>query len=211
METPSVKWLKPSAIENAAWEFLKQNKSHEKIPVNVELIAEKNGINIIELPELQRSASIEGFITSDFSSIYIDQSISRNVPVRGRFTIAHELGHMVLHNDIYSKYSFSSITDWIEFQEEINEKTYGSIEWQGYSFAGCLLVPKFFLDDLFKINLDSVFPLIDDAKFYGMDRDSYLNSAISFLADKMAPAFDVSTEVVNRRVHARTDLMNLIP
>jgi Zn-dependent peptidase ImmA (M78 family) len=211
METPSVKWLDKSVIEDAAWDFLKENNSHRSIPIDVELIAEKNGIDIIEIPNLQRRLGIDGFITKDFTSICVDQMTSQNVPVRCRFTVAHELGHMVLHSDVYSKIGFSSVEEWIDFQDTINGKVHGYIETQGYIFAGCLLAPKILLDERFNDVLPNVLPQIHDVKSRGITRDAYLDYAVSMLSAQIAPMFDVSQEVINKRIKDRSDFLMLIP
>jgi len=211
MDTPAVKWLDKSVIEDAAWDFLKKNNSHKSIPINVELIAEKNGIDIIEIPNLQRRLGVDGFITKDFSGIYVDQMTSQNVPVRCRFTVAHELGHMVLHSDVYSQIGLSSVEEWFDFQDTINCKQYGYIETQGSIFAGCLLAPKILLDKCFADVLPSVLPQIGDVKSRGITRDAYLDYAINMLSAKIAPMFDVSQEVITIRIKDRSDFLTLIP
>jgi len=68
------------------------------IPVPIEEIAEfKLGVNIIPIPNLQKTFEVEGFISSDLQNIYVDQFILYERPTRYRFTLAHEIGHIFLH------------------------------------------------------------------------------------------------------------------
>ncbi|WP_313256349.1 ImmA/IrrE family metallo-endopeptidase [Stenotrophomonas acidaminiphila] len=51
---------------------------------------------------------------------------------RDRFTLAHELGHLLLHNSIGMARSIQKPTDL---------KPYENSEWQANTFAGALLIP----------------------------------------------------------------------
>ena len=56
--------------------------------------------------------------------------------------LAHEIGHIVLHRNLYRANRFSSIAEWKEFINSITEEEHGWLEYQGYAFAGLILVPK---------------------------------------------------------------------
>lgn len=90
----SISFMPYPDITEKAREFLQNYNAHQDIPVNIEAIIEnKLDMNIIPFPNLQRDFSVEGFSSSDFSDIYVDEFIYRNVSVRYRFTLAHEVGH----------------------------------------------------------------------------------------------------------------------
>ena len=59
---------------------------------------------------------------------------------RDRFTIAHEIGHYILHNS-------SLLTLTRVYQNEV-VKPYEDVEWQADAFAGELLCPSFAIKDL---------------------------------------------------------------
>ena len=65
---------------------------------------------------------------------------ARNGEGRDRFTIAHEIGHYLLHN-----HSFLTLTR-VYKDEEI--KPYEDVEWQADAFAGELLCPAFAVKDM---------------------------------------------------------------
>jgi Zn-dependent peptidase ImmA (M78 family) len=71
-------------------------------------------------------------------SIYQSPEISRE---RERFTLAHELGHLLLGHSKYLRAEYCEVDDF-----KIDEtNTYGdlrSLEWQANYFAACLLLPK---------------------------------------------------------------------
>jgi len=58
----------------------------------------------------------------------------------GSDSIAHEIGHYVLHEDVYRAVSFSSVEEWAQFFDTIPRDKYGWLEWQADEFAGRLLI-----------------------------------------------------------------------
>jgi len=53
-------------------------------------------MDIIPLPNLKIAFDIDGFSTSDFNAIYVDQFVYEQRYHRFRFTLTHELGHKVM-------------------------------------------------------------------------------------------------------------------
>jgi hypothetical protein len=47
-----------------------------------------------------------------------------------------------LHQGVFQNFSFDSFDEWKEFQTNVDEKTYGWLEWQAYVFGGLALVPR---------------------------------------------------------------------
>lgn len=78
-------------------------------------------IDIIPLPGLHQSLEVDGFTQSDLSSIYVDEFVYKSRPGRYRFTLAHEVGHIVLHNDIYQKANFQNSQEWKDFINSISD------------------------------------------------------------------------------------------
>ncbi len=87
---------------------------------------------------------IEGFISNNFKNIFIDNNIysDERYENRLRFTLAHEVGHLILHKNIILKCKFRTENEWINFREDMSEDDLDWFEWQAYEFAGRLLVPK---------------------------------------------------------------------
>lgn len=61
---------------------------------------------------------------------------------RLRFTYAHEIGHLVLHQKEIRQCDFRTNEDWIHFHEDFLENDLNWFQQQAYEFAGRLLVPK---------------------------------------------------------------------
>jgi len=113
------------------------------IPVPIEEIAEFSlGLNIVPIPGLQDQLEVDGFIASDFRSITVDQFVMEHREKRYRFTLAHELGHFWLHQEIFKNLTFRTIGDWKSFQQNVNAEDYGWLEYQAYAFGGLSLVPR---------------------------------------------------------------------
>ncbi len=58
-----------------------------------------------------------------------------------RFSLAHELGHLLLHRDIVAAARIDSVEGWVSYYDNIPEKDYGFLEYHANEFAGRLLVP----------------------------------------------------------------------
>lgn len=138
--------LSKKDIKTKAEEFLAKYNPERKFPLEIELIAEREGIKIYPIPDLKKIAGTEGFIKPDLIQIGIDYDIYFSYENRARFTIAHEVGHWFIHKEIYAKISreikLDSFFDYNKFIEKIPLKEYDWIEWQAYFFAAQILVPE---------------------------------------------------------------------
>ncbi|MCK4390013.1 MAG: ImmA/IrrE family metallo-endopeptidase [Desulfobacterales bacterium] len=198
-------------IEARVREFVAQYPHRDQIPFPIEELIEFDlGIDIVTTPNLQKVYDIEGFTSSDTTAIYVDEYVYKNRYYRYRFTLAHELGHIVLHSEIFKQYIFDSVLSWKEFVNQVNGKDYDSLEFQGYAFGGLILVPTLHLKKFFYDNLIEVSKLIDQAKSKGIQRSKYIDYAKDHMASILAPIFDVSTDVVVRRIE-KSQLENQFP
>jgi Zn-dependent peptidase ImmA (M78 family) len=84
--------------ENAAHRLLQQLRVGEHLPIDVKKIAKTLGIAIVERPQLSKAGygTISGLLLRrEGSTICI---INRDhSPTRRRYSIAHEIGHFILH------------------------------------------------------------------------------------------------------------------
>lgn len=196
----NVSYLSDAYIASVACSFLKENDL-ASIPVNIEHVIESNcRMDIVPLPGLQRVFDIEGLSTPDFSTIYVDQFVYEQRYYRYRFTLAHELGHKVLHQKYLSKLKFSSIAEWKNTLDQINPSDHSKMEYQGYAFAGLVLVPLEFLRTEFKEQLRLLKPQIEQAQSNGLSRDDYVRTVLDEIAYGLSPRFEVSTDVLSRRI-----------
>ena len=131
------------ALRKKADDFLRTYNPSGTIPIPIEEIVELEfNINIIPVLALQREFKVEGFTSSDLKNIYVDEYVYTDYLNRYRFTLAHEIGHIVLHRNLYSENLFSSIAEWKEFINSMTEEEHGWLEYQGYAFDGLILVPR---------------------------------------------------------------------
>ena len=139
-----IKNLSNEDIAEIAKNFLEKHNRTKQIPVPIEEIIEiELQIRFIPVPELKKQFDIEGFISSDFSTITIDnQTFMSYPPNRARFTLAHELRHYVLHQNIYKEHGVLDIDSFVDFSNGINDKDWRKIESQAHVFAGYFLMPR---------------------------------------------------------------------
>lgn len=115
-----------------------------KIPVDIENILEIGlKIRIIPLPGLQGQISFDSFISSDWENVYVDNESyeSDKYYRRIRFSLAHELGHFVLHKELFESLEIKSLEDYYRFYNEVPNDQYRFLEDQANKFAGYLLIP----------------------------------------------------------------------
>jgi hypothetical protein len=130
-------------IRSYADQFLEKYHPTKTIPIPIEEIAEfKLKLDIIPMTDLKSTFDIEGWLSNDLCSIYVDQWIQDNRENRYCFTLAHEIGHLMLHGDLYQQAKFSNVEEWFELQQSIDSDQYSWFEKQAYDFAGLILVPR---------------------------------------------------------------------
>ena len=137
-------YLPYDVLREKAEHFLEQHHVSREIPVPIEEIVEfRFEMDTVPEPGLHRHFDIDSYITADLKEIRVDEFVYESRPGRYRFSLAHELGHRLLHKDVFSQLTFDSIRSWKELvADAIPEKQYGYLEWQASSFAGLALVPR---------------------------------------------------------------------
>lgn len=197
----SIPFLTNDQIHEIATTFLRRYHQQDSLPVPIEEIIEfQLALDIIPTPGLSKGFEIDGFLSRDFSSIYVDDFIQANRPTRYRFTLAHEVGHLVLHKVPLDEIAtFDDVDSWREFVKNLGPDK-GKYEYQGYTFAGCVLVPKHHLKVKMRQFLPEIEAEIAAAKSAKIPRAAYLDFAVNMLSDKLAGQFDVSSDVIQRRI-----------
>ena len=109
---------------------------------NVDEMVENLGLQIIPLPNLLSEFNIDGFLNYPDREIVVDESAYDSIDqwTRLRFTVAHEIGHFMLHSDFFSKLDFRTMQEWAEVYLKIDGHT--KLEEQANEFAGRFLVPR---------------------------------------------------------------------
>ncbi|MBI4680062.1 MAG: ImmA/IrrE family metallo-endopeptidase [Nitrospirae bacterium] len=188
-------------INTYAESFLLDYDIDNELPVPIEKVVEfKLGIDIIPFPDLQRTFDIEGFISGDFKSIYVDEYVYNNRPARYYFTLAHEIGHYVIHKDLIEHIRPSSVAAWKDFIDRVDVEAYGWLEYQAYAFGGLLLVPRKFLFKHFHEQITTMKQKIEFVKSQDLAKASYQEYVIEMIASNLTKSYDVSIGVLKRRI-----------
>lgn len=94
-------------IETKTIEFLRLYNKENKFPIPIEEIIDNIlEMDIIPLPNLEKVFNTTGLLTSDLKHIYVDEWVYNNQETRYRFTLAHEVGHRILHPKIYKSLQY---------------------------------------------------------------------------------------------------------
>lgn len=149
-------------------------------------------MDIVPVPGLRKYYDIDAWLTSDLTSIYVDDGLADNFEARYRFSLAHELAHKILHADVFAQLEFSTASEWKEARLLIDEREYGILEWQANFTAGMILVPPDELAVQFRKATE---------RLHGMGYA--LDDALPFVWDVLekilANAFFVSSAVISKR------------
>lgn len=116
-------------------------KLYSTPPIPVHEIAESNGVNVVFVDFGQHAEQVSGLCDFQARRIYVNKLDSAE---RQTFTMAHELGHWLLHRDVFlndpDRYPvlprFSAPDRADPLEKEANK------------FAACLLVPSRLLRDV---------------------------------------------------------------
>jgi Zn-dependent peptidase ImmA (M78 family) len=142
MKLPKLPFYDYAYIRQFADGFLSKYNPTEKIPIDIDFIAESElGLNIIPIPNLPEAIDGGGFL-SDLKDIYVDDYVFNNNEGRYRFTIAHEIGHLLLHKEYYQELNISSIEDYQNYQATVDPTDLSFLENHANNFAGLVLVPE---------------------------------------------------------------------
>lgn len=109
---PGVPYLTDNQIRQAAEDLLHQYDT-ELIPVPIEEIVEIHlGLEIIPFRAYKQRFSADGSISTDLTNITVDEGGMDRYRSRYRFTLAHEVGHLLLHRDYIQSLAHEELADW---------------------------------------------------------------------------------------------------
>jgi Zn-dependent peptidase ImmA (M78 family) len=104
-------------------------------PIPVHEIAELSGVNVVFADFGKHAEAVAGFCDFKARRLYVN---AKDALVRQSFTIAHELGHWVLHRDVFLR-DPSRYPVLPRFAEPDQNDP---LEKEANKFAACLLVPS---------------------------------------------------------------------
>lgn len=163
------------AAEKRAWQLICENDI-DRPAVDVESLAHGLGIDIQYEPFDGELSGV--LIRNQEQNTFVIGVNEIHPKVRQRFTIAHEIGHFLLHkgNELF-------VDESIRLNYRRNNETYSSTaaineEMQANAFAAALLMPEQFICD------------------YIEKHNGYLDYNDSTEIEAMAAAFQVSTQAL---------------
>jgi Zn-dependent peptidase ImmA (M78 family) len=159
-------YLSKPAIESKALDLIETHYQKEiksiQGSIDIESIVEKTLSYEFVFDDLStrfKAPNILGAINGDERVVYIDEALAEDTKQEGRFrfTIAHEIGHVVFHVPKPSDgvqltlLGMDKPTSIFcrEQDFQVSEK-FNLIEWQANYFASCLLIPRHHLLEAIK-------------------------------------------------------------
>ncbi len=127
-------------------------------PVNPVQIAQNLELNVEFVAFSGESAEVSGLFDFDSRTIMVNREDPGN---RQTFTIAHELGHSVMHGEWAKTAAYRVL--WRDLRKQAKDR----YEMEANAFAGCLLMPRDLMDrykslpvaslaDLFAVSQDAI-------------------------------------------------------
>lgn len=200
MPTSLVPHLSPEKLRQQATEFLAKYYSVGTIPVPIESIVEfQLRLDIVPVPGLCRGPrGINGYLSADRTTVYVDQGHLERVESRYLFTLAHEVGHLQLHSEFYR--GFSDDKEWLAFRQHLVDHDLATAEYQADTFAGLILVPE---QNLPREAVDCFQKLAADVHEQSAEFDLSSEPFWYYVADRLGRRFNVSS--ITARIRLQND------
>jgi IrrE N-terminal-like domain len=192
------KWIDKNQLRKTADQIRQKYWPEDILPIDTAKIVEiRLKIEVEPMFGLLSALDMDAYLRTDLSGIVVDQDcyMQDKFANRLRFSLAHELGHYVLHKDVYGGLNITSIVDWKDFILNVPESEYENFEWQANEFAGRFLVPY----DNLKYKVEESLEMIRKTgltEYLQQDPDAVLSRVSPFLRK----AFGVSEQVIVLRV-----------
>jgi len=193
----TVPFLRYEEIGEKAYEFLIAHHPTLEPPIPIEQIIEFDlGLDIIPFPNLYKDHGINGFLSSDLKQIYVDQTQFEVYTEKYRFTLAHEVGHLILHRDCYDEITWNSIDEYKETIMKIDTYDLGWFETHSDWFAEQVLLPR---QQLVNKTTETVRKYKDEIIKITSEPDEI----IPYISREISLPFSVSPPVVECRLKRR--------
>lgn len=122
------------AAENLAYRLLKEH-GLDRPPIDPVWLANELGVKVTFVEFDEASRSVSGFYDPEDMAIYVNKD---EVPARQTFTIAHELGHHLLHHEWAASNNYKVLMRDADAAPDPYER-------EANAFAAHLLVPTHML------------------------------------------------------------------
>lgn len=180
-------------LRMAAKGFLAEAHPTGTLPIPIEEIVDLHcQIDIVPVENLNLDGH-EAFTSRDRKTIYVEASTYKHKNSnRFRFTLAHELAHILLHDDVFKAADYTDIAGWKAFLSSIPDDQLQWIERQAFMFAGFSLVPT---EDLSR----EYAKMAETLSRRGVDIRKLPPQALKQVAKLLGDVFRVSSGVIHRR------------
>lgn len=183
-----------SDIGKRAQAFLTEYHPSFEIPIPIEDIADvKMGLDIVPVNNLCKDFGLSGYLTRDRSAIFVDQFQADNYEEKFRYTLAHEVGHYVLHKAFYEDLPFEAPDEYIAWRLSMPPEDMSWFETHGDWFAGHLLVPTNRLEEICAEVVGKYQKIF--SKFKTIPDDTW-----SYISNEVATYFEVNPPVAEIRI-----------
>jgi hypothetical protein len=130
-------------VREYAKAFLEKYHPSLELPIPIEWTIESDlNLHIHPIADLYKIFRQSGFLSQDRKVIYIDEYQYDNFVEKYRFTLAHEVGHYIMHESLYEGLNFGYEQEYIEWLQSRPREAYIWFEKHADWFAGQILVPK---------------------------------------------------------------------
>lgn len=189
----NVPFITDEQLRKRAESYLANQHPSGELPIPIEEIVDlKERIDIIPVQDLGEQGHV-AFLSRDCKTIYVDKAVHASTNTnRYRFTLAHELAHMILHGGVFKAADYTDIAGYRAFLKQLRDDVLTRIEAQAYKLGGLLLVPT---ADLSREYSAMGARLASE----GMDIAALPPVALKHVAKKMGDTFGVSFSVIHRR------------
>src|SRR3989338_7703662 len=123
--------------------------------------------------------------------------VNRDRVTRYRFTLAHEIGHIYMHKELYESEPFKTTDEWKDFIRRFPKPEYDKFEWQAYAFAGLILAPSSKLETIIDLRLNEVLEAVKKHDINLQNSSEYIWDTVY---EMVGHDFEVSPMVINKRV-----------
>jgi Zn-dependent peptidase ImmA (M78 family) len=183
---------KAAELERLAKEFLARHFGPEiPIPVDIDLLLEQmEGVDLDYWAALRDNHRLEGMVLRDLDTahllIYIDEWLADHQPNRYRWTVAEELGHVVLHRQMIEQ-----IRSPEDFQSLHNHYRWLQMDRNAKRFAAAILMPAAQVSIIAR----QIYPQLIHAVGFGN-----VPAVKKWLAFRLAQRFEVSEQTMDYRL-----------
>lgn len=184
-------------LRSVASQFLSKHHPTGTIPVPVEEIIEFClGLDIIPMEGLLKFFDVDGYVSKNLREISVDEYIQETRPDRYRYVLAHELAHVLIHQEVVEQFQFDTIDEWKSVILGVNRDDRSVYDGQAHDLGCLILVPPAALTtELQAAEKEAATHGMTLAKIHSMEKGRLI------LESNLAKRFNVPRSVITDRAN----------